>query len=64
MLLLIAFQSLLFKKDLFRFLTKKSAVSATWILIIKKNIMMYYVKRGLHGRIFMKINTIFKHMLY
>ena len=25
---------------------------------------MYYVKGGLHGRVFMKINTILKHMLY
>ena len=25
---------------------------------------MHYVKGGLHGRIFMKINTIFEHMLY
>ena len=36
----------------------------TWILIIKKNILIYYVKVGSHGRRFMNINTIFKHTLY
>ena len=30
--------------------------------LIQKN--EYYVKGALHGKIFMKINTILKHMLY
>ena len=65
MSLLITFQNLLFKNIyIFRFFTKRSALSAIRLLIIKKNILMYYVKGGLHGRIFMKINTILKHMLY
>ena len=48
-----------FKKDLFHFLKNWSGLSATWILIIKKKILMYYVKGGLHGGIFMKINSDF-----
>ena len=60
---LIAFQNLLFK-DLFSFLTKRSALSATWILIVKKSMLIYYVKGDLHERIFMKINTALKRMLY
>ena len=32
--------------------------------VIKKNILIYYVKVGLHGRIFIKIDTIFKNMSY
>ena len=60
---LIAFQNLLFK-DLFSFLTKRSALSATWILTVKKSMLIYYVKGGLHERIFMKINTVLKRMLY
>ena len=31
-------------KDLFCFLMKWSVLSASWILIMKKNILMYYVK--------------------
>ena len=38
---------------------KRSALSASWILIIKKNILMYYVEGGLHGRIFMNIHVFF-----
>ena len=48
-----------FWKDLFHFFKKWSGLSATWILIIKKNILMYCVKGGLHGGIFMKINSDF-----
>ena len=61
MSLLITFQNLLFKKDLFCLLTKQTVLSATWILIIKKNILMYYVKGVLQGRIFME--TILKHAI-
>ena len=60
---LIAFQNLLFK-DLFSFLTKRSTLSATWVLIVKKSMLIYYVKGDLHERIFMKINTALKRMLY
>ena len=61
--LLITFQNLLFKKDLFCLLTKQTVLSATWILIIKKNILMYYVKGVLQGRIFMETICILKHAI-
>ena len=65
MSLLIAFQNLLFKKIYFvSYRNEVLSLSAIWIAIIKKKILIYFVKVGLHGRIFIKINAIFKHMLY
>ena len=65
MSLLIAFQNLLFKKIYFvSYRNEVLSLSAIWNAIIKKKILIYYVKVGLHGRKFIKINAIFKHMLY
>ena len=62
MSLLIAFQNLLLKRFI-SFLNEMNC-SLHHLDFDYQEKYMYYVKGGLHRRIFVKINTIFKHMLY
>ena len=45
-------------------LTKKVFSPPPGFWLSRKYVLMYYAKGGLHGRMFMKINFILKHILY